>query len=202
MDLLRQLQCTAERPFFSRLLACHSVLDQPCLCAVVVTMGPAIRNLVTFNELLDEGISAVRFDMSLGQLQEHTDVIDMVLQASKQRSKLCAFCLDVSGHVCQVMQPYRTKDSGWREYDQAVVIHKGQDVVLTARQDATMHIPEVRRTKILRKPVALQIYSASASLNTRNAHSISLARRRAEACALCLCLQSKCQCLPDFAPTS
>ena len=112
--------------------------------AVIATMGPAIRQPDMFNRMLDAGITAVRFDMSLGQLDDHLTALDTVSKTAKENKNLCAVCLDVSGHVCQVLQPHTWKEDGWPHYHMSVKIAKGQSVVLTTREGAYLSVPEVR----------------------------------------------------------
>jgi pyruvate kinase len=117
--------------------------------AVIATMGPAMRQPDVFKQMLDDGMTAVRFDMSLGGLGEHLTALDMVHRVSKEQHKLCAVCLDVSGHVCQVLQPHTWKADGWPLYHMTVRIAGGQRVVLTTRQGAYLVVPEVRHSRPL-----------------------------------------------------
>lgn len=107
-------------------------------------MGPAINSEAVIAELLDAGVSAVRFDLAWGSLEGHLAAADMVHKVAISKGKLCAMMLDVSGTVCQVMQPYTVNEDGTPEFEHTVTLQQGQEVTLSEAPDAELSVPPVR----------------------------------------------------------
>ena len=71
--------------------------------AVVATMGPAINSEEGVSNLLDAGLTAVRFKLSCDScLSTHVKAAEMVHRVATKKGKFCAIILDVSGTVCEV----------------------------------------------------------------------------------------------------
>jgi hypothetical protein len=144
--------------------------------AVIATMGPSIRNEDTIRRLLQEGMTAVRFNMSWGRLHEHAAAVEMVHKVATENGKFCAMCLDVSGTICQVVQPYTLREDGWPDYETKIVIQAGQDIILAQDPEAKLVVPSVRNhaSYLSSAPVAHPHVSGSDNVNLTRECSLAL----------------------------
>jgi pyruvate kinase len=109
----------------------------------MATIGPASQSDATLREMIDAGVTAARFDVSIGTLDGHLRSLEAFQRESIRANRLCAFCLDVAGRSCEVVQPFLYDDEGWPEFLQQINIYSGQIVHLTL--DGDLHVPTVRR---------------------------------------------------------
>ena len=88
---------------------------------VICTLGPSTRSVATLEQMLTAGMTAVRFDMSGGDLSDHQEILDNLRAAMKNTKKLCAIIMDTKGPEVTVANPSGDK----------IAIKAGDEITLT-----------------------------------------------------------------------
>jgi pyruvate kinase len=89
---------------------------------IICTIGPAIRNLDLIKQLLINGMNVARFNFSHGDYAYHTDMMDMVREASRQTSIPVALLLDTKGPEIR---------TGWIKDKGTIDLVTGEAITLT-----------------------------------------------------------------------
>lgn len=97
--------------------------------------------------MIAAGVTAARFDASVGTLEYHLKSLDMFHQAALRARRVCAICLDVAGRRCSVVQPFTLNDQGWPKFWRDIRINKGQTVALTV--DGKLQLQHVRTSRLI-----------------------------------------------------
>jgi pyruvate kinase len=110
--------------------------------AVIATLGPAISRPAVLREMLEAGLTALRYDLTWGTLGSHLKALEMAHRVASDTKKLCAMCLDVRGKTCQVVQPFIEDDDGFPVFEH-IVVTPNQTVILTPSPEAKLYVPTV-----------------------------------------------------------
>ena len=89
---------------------------------IVCTLGPAVRELPSIKQLLNEGMNIARFNFSHGDHAYHLEMVKMVREASRQTGIPVALLLDTKGPEIRTGQ---TKDN------QPIRLVSGNRIILT-----------------------------------------------------------------------
>ena len=79
---------------------------------IVVTIGPASRDMEVLDQLLSAGMDCARLNFSHGTFDEHREVIQRLRELSDRRGRPVAILQDLAGiklRLGQVSRPYRLK---------------------------------------------------------------------------------------------
>eukprot|EP00877_Chromochloris_zofingiensis_P009758 jgi/Chrzof1/5035/Cz15g09100.t1_PYK1[v5.2] len=101
---------------------------------VVATVGPACQSVEVLTQMLHNGMSAARFDLTWGPLEYHRRSLDNLQAAMRKTRKLCAIVLDTLGREVMIRRPFRLEPDGWpNQAGQEIEIKLGQVLTLTTR---------------------------------------------------------------------
>ena len=71
---------------------------------VVCSIGPASASVETIEKMIDAGMSTARFNMSHGTHQSHSELINAVKMARKNKNKPIAIMIDTKGPEIRIKQ--------------------------------------------------------------------------------------------------
>jgi hypothetical protein len=74
---------------------------------VCATVGPACQSVDTLVQMLNDGMSAARIDLTWGPIDYHRRSLDNLQEAMRRTRKLCAIMLDTLGREVMIRRPFR-----------------------------------------------------------------------------------------------
>jgi len=100
---------------------------------VVVTIGPACHDVETMVELIRNGMSCARIDLTNGDIEFHVRSIRNLQEASSLTMRMVAIMVDTVGPEIFVISGRPTShEEGWPKWGKATDVEEGQTVVLTS----------------------------------------------------------------------
>jgi len=74
---------------------------------VVATIGPSCQSVEKLCQMLENGMAAVRIDLTWGPIEYHRRSLENLQEAMKRTRKLCAIMLDTLGREVMIRRPFR-----------------------------------------------------------------------------------------------
>lgn len=135
--LPKKLGCLVEE---TTAITEKSVVTQDILTTgtkVVVTIGPACQDVDTICEMIKNGMSCARMDLTNGDIEFHARTIRNVMEAATRVQQMVAIMVDTSGPEIFVKsgEPESYVD-GWPRWGKATAVKMGQTVTITDIQTA------------------------------------------------------------------
>ncbi|QDZ19726.1 pyruvate kinase [Chloropicon primus] len=112
-----------------------SLLTQDILTTgtkVVATIGPACQDVDTICQMIKNGMSCARLDLTNGDVEFHARTIKNVMQASMKVQQMVAIMVDTAGPEIFVKSgDPETYENGWPKWGKATSVKMGQTVTIT-----------------------------------------------------------------------
>ncbi|EIE23527.1 pyruvate kinase [Coccomyxa subellipsoidea C-169] len=105
---------------------------------VVVTIGPACRDVDTLCRILDAGATCARLDLTWGSLDFHKKSLSNLAEAMRKTRKLCAIVVDTIGRELIVNRPTTDEEDGWPKFEKGISVKANDTVILTTKEGATL----------------------------------------------------------------
>ncbi|KAI8472796.1 MAG: pyruvate kinase [Monoraphidium minutum] len=108
--------------------------DNKACTKIVTTIGPACQSVEKLVQMLNDGMSAARIDLTWGPIEYHRRSLDNLQEAMRKTRKLCAIMLDTLGREVMIRRPFRIDPDGWpNQAGQEIEVKGGQKLTLTTR---------------------------------------------------------------------
>ena len=86
------------------------ISDACALSAVLVTLGPASREIDVLVKLLEAGTTCVRVDLTYGSTEYHRQSLRNLQEAVRKTRRLCAVVLDTFGRELVIRREYEVDE--------------------------------------------------------------------------------------------
>jgi pyruvate kinase len=105
---------------------------------VVVTIGPSCQDVPIICEMIKNGMSCARIDLTNGDIEFHARSIRNVMQAASLAQQMVAIMVDTQGPEIFVNSGTpQTYIDGWPKWGDATEVKMGESVILTDAPNAT-----------------------------------------------------------------
>eukprot|EP00892_Ulva_mutabilis_P010259 jgi/Ulvmu1/7605/UM038_0030.1 len=108
----------------------------PSATKVIFTIGPACQDVDTLAELIENGGTCARVDLTWGSLQFHQQSLRNLAKAMLKTRRLCAVMVDTLGREIFIRREYEIGEDGWPKHGSSVTIGKGDIITLTTNPNA------------------------------------------------------------------
>lgn len=103
---------------------------------IIGTIGPSSRSVECLVEMLKEGMTAARIDLTWGPLEFHKKTLENLSIAMTKARRLCAIVVDILGREIMVRRQIEYGEDGWPKHGCPLKVTEGEQVILTTREDA------------------------------------------------------------------